>query len=172
MASDMLRQIEMELAKREKGKQVDTPWWAQVATDAIRDIPRQQERARVWQERKNEQRQKIMNNLAKDTRRMYNNEDAELGKKRYQEYYDKIKGTEGVDEYTIELGAMHLKDFDIQIDKNKSFMQYESRLDSEMDKVMKFVNEFGREEEYSEEDYDKKLDEFRNVVDVYTKYTE
>ena len=50
MASDMLRQIEMELAKREKGKQVDTPWWAQVATDAIRDIPRQRERAKMYKD--------------------------------------------------------------------------------------------------------------------------
>ena len=157
--------INQELAKIEKadrayGKSADP------AMDAFSEAWKMGQEQKMWNERKNFQRQQMMSEFAKDTRRLYNNEDAKIYKDRFQKYFDRHK--DSMDESTLEMGQMYLSNFDFQMKKNDSFNQYEARQDEEMKKVTDFTNKFEIGKEYTDED----LEEFRKVVTGYTDYTE
>ena len=92
MANDFMRQIEMELAKREQAGKTEMPWWAEVASKAIADIPRRQERAAEWQARRSKDAISIMNMQAGDYDKNYNNIDIEKKAKRLENYISKNQG--------------------------------------------------------------------------------
>ena len=145
MPTDMMRAIELEIAKREQGRKVDMPWWADVSMRALADIPRQKERAAQWNERKNSQRQQIMNGLAKGTSLVFDNEDVASRKARLQRYYDKYKGN--MDETTLEMGQFMLEDFDIQSEKNTEFNKLINDGEQFKKDMMFDMQNIGRDEE-------------------------
>ena len=110
--------INREFAKLEEldrmaGKS-DTP-----ALDTMREAWQMGKEQRAWNERKNLQRQQIMGQLAQGTGMTFNEADLKRKKERFQNYYNKHKGS--MDENTLEMGQFMLDDFDIQGQKNKDF---------------------------------------------------
>ena len=74
---------------------------------------------RAWNERKNTQRQSIMSELSRGTSMTFNEKDLERKKERFQNYYNKHRGS--MDENTLEMGQFMLEDFGTQQEKNKDF---------------------------------------------------
>ena len=165
---DLTSQIELELAKRKRGKQVEQPWWVEPALKTMQQIPIQQQKVAQWNERKNVQRQKIMSDLAKDTSRLYSNKDAQFQRDRLQKYIDRHKGS--MDESTLEMGQMMIGNYDYQISKNDDFSRYKDGMDSQMQKIDNFLKkpEFEIGKEYT----DKEVEEFREVYQGYVDFTE
>tara|TARA_R100000808_G_C2154693_1_gene165918 strand:- start:1609 stop:3117 length:1509 start_codon:yes stop_codon:yes gene_type:complete len=117
---------------------------------------------------KNQGRQRTMSAIAGDVNRIYNNDELKDRKDKYQEYYNKYSSK--MDEETLELGKVQLDNFDRQIEKNSSFEQFASQLESYMKPISEFIDsdKFAVGTEYTDEDVDK----FRNIVQGYTDYTE
>ena len=80
------------------------------------------QRNRLWKEQKNVQRQQIMSELGRGTSMTFNEKDLERKKERFQNYYNKHKGS--MDENTLEMGQFMLDDFDIQAEKNTDFNKF------------------------------------------------
>ena len=75
--------INQELAKIEKRNRAYGSS-ADPAMDAFSEAWKMGQEQKVWNERKNLQRQQMMSEFAKDTSRLYNNEDAKIYKDRFQ----------------------------------------------------------------------------------------
>ena len=116
MAYDMMKQLEMELAKREQGRKVDKPWWADVAADAIRAIPEQQERVLRWQEMKGEQSRNLMTMRAGDYENIYDNEALDAKIAGLEDY---IKGNQSkFNATTLEFSNILVENMKTQRSKN------------------------------------------------------
>ena len=115
----MMRQIEMELAKRERHKSVDQPWWADVMSKAISNIPEQQERALRWQEMKGEQARKLMTMRAGDYENIYDNTELGSNISGLEGYINKNRGK--WDSTTIEYADILMEKVVSQRDKNDDF---------------------------------------------------
>ena len=118
MAINMTALINQELAKIEKrksayGESVDP------AMDAFSQAWKMGQEQRAWNERKNAQRQGIMSELSRGTSMTFNEKDLARKKERFQNYYNKHRGS--MDENTLEMGQFMLDDFDIQGQKNTDF---------------------------------------------------
>ena len=118
MAINMTAIINQELAKIEKresayGESVDP------AMDAFKEVWEMGQEQKVWNERKNAQRQSIMSELSRGTSMTFNEKDLERKKERFQNYYNKHRGS--MDENTLEMGQFMLEDFGVQADKNTEF---------------------------------------------------
>jgi len=165
MAQDMWSIVNRELAKieKEKGGRSATPTF-----DVLSETMKYAKEDRAWRERKNLQRQSIMSELAKDTNRLYNNDDAQFQKGRFKKYFDRNKGN--MDENTLEMGQMMLENYDRQISKNDDFSKYKDGMDSQMQKIDDFLKkpEFEIGKEYT----DKEVEEFREVYQGYVDFTE
>ena len=161
----MWTMINRELAKLESasGGASATP-----QLDILKETMQYAKEDRVWKERKNLQRQQIMSDLTKDTRRLYNNKDAEFEKDRFKKYFNRNKGN--MDENTLEMGQMMLENYDRQITKNDDFSRYKDGMDSQMQKIDNFLKkpEFEIGKEYT----DKEVEEFREVYQGYIDFTE
>ena len=168
MATDFDRLLAMEQAKLEKASKVEAPYWLAPLASAIQNIPIQRQQAAVWQEKKNQQRQEIMSDLAKDTSRLYSNKDAQFQKDRLQKYIDRHK--DDMDENTLEIGQMMLGNYDRQMSKNDDFSKYKDGMDLQMEKIDNFLKkpEFEIGKEYT----DKEVEEFREVYQGYVDFTE
>ena len=157
--------VNRELAKieKEKGGRSATPTF-----DVLSETMKYAKEDRAWRERKNLQRQSIMSELAKDTNRLYNNDDAQFQKGRFKKYFDRNKGN--MDENTLEMGQMMLENYDRQISKNDDFSKYKDGMDSQMQKIDDFLKkpEFEIGKEYT----DKEVEEFREVYQGYVDFTE
>ena len=118
MAVNMTSLINQELAKIERtdrayGKSADP------AMDAFSEAWKMGQEQKVWNERKNLQRQSIMSDLSGGTSMIFNEKDLARKKERFQNYYNKHRGS--MDESTLEMGQMMLDDFGYQQEKNKDF---------------------------------------------------
>ena len=87
--------------------------------DAFSEAWKMGQEQKVWNEKKNFQRQQIMGQLAQGTGMTFNEKDLARKKERFQNYYNKHKGS--MDENTLEMGQFMLDDFGIQDQKNKDF---------------------------------------------------
>ena len=133
---NMMAEIDREIKKiqaRDTGR--DT---LDVITEAW-DMGKEQ---RVWNERKNFQRQGMMSELGRGTSMIFNEKDLAHKKERFQNYYNKYKGS--MDEATLEMGQFMLDDFDMQVEKNKDFEFQHGRLKSMQDNMSNAFNEFDR----------------------------
>ena len=110
----MIAEIDREI-KRIQARDANQRDTLDVITEAW-DMGKEQ---RVWKEKKNFQRQQIMGQLAQGTGMTFNEKDLERKKERFQNYYDKHRGS--MDENTLEMGQFMLDDFGIQQEKNTDF---------------------------------------------------
>ena len=119
MAIDMMSLINRELANIEKRERQFGGGSSDPAMDVVREAWQMGKEQRAWKERKNMQRQQIMSELSRGTSMTFNEKDLTRKKERFQNYYNKHKGS--MDENTLEMGQFMLDDFGIQDQKNKDF---------------------------------------------------
>ena len=134
--------INQELAKIEKRERAYGGRSIDPAMDAFAEAWKMGQEAKVWKERKNTQRQGMMSELSRGTSMIFNEKDLARKKERFQNYYNKYKGS--MDESTLEMGQFMLDDFDMQVDKNKDFEFQHGRLKSMQDNMSNAFNEFDR----------------------------
>mgnify|MGYP003149162724 CR=1 FL=1 len=147
--NDMMRQIEIELAKRKRARTTDVPWWADVASKAIADIPRQQERAAEWKARRSKDAIGIMNMYADDYDKNYNNTDIERKAKRLENYISKNQGK--FDDTAMDYAQVTLDGMRDQMSSNIEFQQYQDRLPDEVDKVREYISGLDRTKQFNAE---------------------
>ena len=163
---DALATINRELAKldfEKQGRRSDTPY-----VDIGMEVMQYAEKAKVWNERKNQQRQQIMSELSRGTSMTFNEKDLGRKKERFQNYYNKYKGS--MDETTLEMGQFMLEDFDIQGEKNIEFNKL--LLDGEQLKkdMMYDVQNIGVDEEGNPRTLDE--NDYEIITDSQKKWIE
>ena len=147
--------INQELAKLNKQDRAYGGRSTDPAMDAFSEAWKMGQEQKVWNERKNMQRQQIMGQLAQGTGMTFNEKDLARKKERFQNYYNKHKGS--MDENTLEMGQFMLDDFDVQGEKNLDFTKQENKLESMQTNMVNALKEFDRMDASQNEDYANKV---------------
>ena len=155
MAVDMTALINRALADREKTRRDFGGGSSDPAVDAFKDMWQMGQEQKAWNERKNVQRQSIMSDLSGGTSMIFNEKDLARKKERFQNYYNKYKGS--MDEHTLEMGQFMLDDFDIQGEKNLDFTKQENKLESMQTNMVDALKEFDRMDASQNENYANKV---------------
>lgn len=164
MAYDMMKQLEMEIAKRERGRNVDKPWWADVAMESIRQIPEQQERAAKWQEMKNDKTRNLMAMRAGDYQENYSISDLDKRIERFESVMKENQGT--FDDYTTEWSQVVLQNMKDQRERNVSFEAMSGQIETESQKMIDTIDSIDRAGIIGQE----QIDKIRNSNEGYLKF--
>ena len=171
MAINMTALINQELAKLEKTDRAYGGRSTDPALDVVREAWQMGQQQRAWNEKKNAQRQSIMSELARGTSMTFNDADLKRKKERFQNYFNKHKGS--MDESTLEMGQFMLDDFDMQRDKNLDFTKQENKLESMQTNMVDALKEFDRMDASQNEVYANKVkdlnEEWLNYVSDFKK---
>jgi len=130
-------------------KSQDTNYGRDNFLDSFADSFTSGQEAKKWNERKNIQRQQMMSNLASGISTSYNNNDVNMKKEKFDNYFNKYKNT--MDESTLEMGQMYLDNFKMQSEKNSDFEKQQQNLTVREDAMRETLSTFDRENSSGDE---------------------